>query len=485
VNPVRRSLAYTFAEGYVVTALQFVATFFLARLLTPSETGIWAVAAVFAAIASTFRDFGVAEYLIQEKDLTDEKLRAALAVNIAVSWLMAICLLTASGWIADFYREPGVASVMRIQALNFLLVPFGAVTFAVFRRNLNYKPFFWASLLSNVASISTAIGFAWAGFGYMSLAYSSLAGVIVSVAVATIARPKGFPRLPALAGVRGVLNSGTHITGIYVFGQMGKSAPELIIGKVLGVAPVAFFSRANGLNELFQRLVLRAAVPVCLPYFAQEARDGKDVREGYLRAVSYLTVIGWPFFIFLAAMAYPAIRALYGSQWLASVPLAQILCAVAAIDVTYLLSKEVLIAQGDARRGNYLQVVTQLARIVGLFAAVPFGLPGACWGLLGAACAGAVMSQRALHERIGLTLAHMMDTCKASLAIGVVSAAPAALWAAFGRMDESNYIYVLALCSASFGALWLLCLRLLEHPLWLELRNFTARRRPRERPAQG
>jgi O-antigen/teichoic acid export membrane protein len=479
VNPVRRSLAYTFAEGYVVTALQFIATFFLARLLTPTETGVWAVAAVFAAIASTFRDFGVAEYLIQEKDLTHDKLRAALAVNIAVSWIMAVCLLMASGSIASFYREPGVASVMRIQALNFFLVPFGAVTFAIFRRNLNYKPFFWASLLSNVTSISVAIACAWAGLGYMSLAYSSLSGVIVSVVVATIARPKGFPTLPGFVGIRGVLASGTHITGIYVFGQVGKSAPELIIGRVLGVAPVAFFSRANGLNELFHRLVLRAAVPVCLPYFAQEARDGRDVRDGYLRAVSYLTVIGWPFFIFLAAMAYPAIRALYGTQWLASVALAQILCVVAAVDVTYLLAKEVLIARGDARRGNYLQVVTQLARIVGLLAAIPFGLPGACWGLLVAACAGAVMSQRALHDRIGLTLSHMVETCRQSLAIALVSAAPAVLWAGFGRIDENNYLYVLLLSGLTFGALWLLCLRTTQHPLWREFRDFAARRRAR------
>ena len=67
-------------------------TMIISRLLTPAETGVFAVAAVFAAFASTFRDFGVAEYLIQEKELDDTKIRAALTVNIVISWLMAIIL---------------------------------------------------------------------------------------------------------------------------------------------------------------------------------------------------------------------------------------------------------------------------------------------------------------------------------------------------------------------------------------------------------
>ena len=119
---------------------------------------------MFAAIASNFRDFGVAEYLIQEKDLTDQKLRASLAANIIVSWLMAGSLLAASGWIADFYDEWGIARVIRVQAFNFILIPFGAVTYAYFRRELNYQPFFWVSLLATSPALSLrfpAPGLAW------------------------------------------------------------------------------------------------------------------------------------------------------------------------------------------------------------------------------------------------------------------------------------------------------------------------------------
>jgi hypothetical protein len=88
---------------------------------------------------------------------------------------------------------------MRVQAFNFILIPFGAVTYAYFRRELNYKPFFLASVLSSVTTFVVALSCALAGLSYMSLAWSSLAGVVVTVAVAMLMRPKGLPRLPGLA----------------------------------------------------------------------------------------------------------------------------------------------------------------------------------------------------------------------------------------------------------------------------------------------
>ena len=70
MSTVRRSLAYSLADSYLGVLLQLASTLIISRILTPTEIGIFAVAAVIAALASTFRDFGVAEYLIQEKELS-------------------------------------------------------------------------------------------------------------------------------------------------------------------------------------------------------------------------------------------------------------------------------------------------------------------------------------------------------------------------------------------------------------------------------
>ena len=242
MTTIRRSLAYSIASSYFSLPLQIIGTMVISRLLTPAETGVFAVAAVFAAFASTFRDFGVAEYLIQEKDLSSETIRAALTVNIAISWCMGFLLFFGAPFVADFYRSAGVAEVMRVQSITFLLIPFGAVTMANFRRQLDFRPIFISGMLSSVTSFSTAILCALNGFSYMSLAWASLAGVMAMVGAALWFRPADHPRWPGLKGVGKVIQFGKFASGIYIFGQIGKGAPEMIIGRAQDLAGVAMFS---------------------------------------------------------------------------------------------------------------------------------------------------------------------------------------------------------------------------------------------------
>lgn len=466
---IRRSLAYSVADSYVSLLLQLASTVIISRLLTPEQTGVFAVAAVFAALASTFRDFGVAEYLIQEKELDTSRIRAALAVNIAISWTMGAALFFGAPFAAGFYRNAGIGDVMRVQAFNFLLIPFGAVTMAYFRRELSFRPIFIASLLANITAFIVSVACAWHGFGYMSLAWSSLTGVAVTVAVSVWFRPAGFPRWPGLAGIGRVVHFGKHATGIYVFGQLGKGAPEMIIGRAENMVSVAFFSRANGLVEIFHRLVMRAVMPVCLPYFAQSKREPESLRRAYLTGVSYLTAIGWPFLLFMGIASYAAIRIVYGRQWMASVPLAQILCAAGSVELVYYLAKEVLLSVGEARQSNLLQMGIQGCLIAGLLVVVPFGLEGACWGVLAATIAGAWLSHRQLARAIGLTAAEVLKSCLPSLYLALLSAAPVALWAAVEPISESNHLYFGLGGGAMTAVAWLICLRLLGHPLWQEV----------------
>jgi len=302
----------------------------------------------------------------------------------------------------------------------------------------------------------------------MSLAWSSLAGVVVTVGTSLWFRPADFPRWPGLKGVGGVIHFGKFASGIYVFGQIGKGAPEMIIGRAQDMVGVALFSRASGLIEIFNRTVLRAIMPVCLPYFAKSNREQGSVVRGYLKSIAYLTAIGWPFLTFVGIVAYAAIRIVYGPQWAASVPLAQILCAAGVIELTHYLAKEALIACGDVKRSNTLQIGLQVSRIAGLFAVIPFGLIGACWGLLVAAIVGVVYSQLHLASAIGLRTRDVVASCLPSFYISVFSTTPVALWAAIEGISESNFWRFAFAGGAITAILWLFALRFFRHPLWQE-----------------
>lgn len=466
---IRQSLAYSLANNYVSLILQLAGTMVISRLLSPAETGIFAVATVFAALASTIRDFGIAEYLIQEQDMGTATIRAALTVNIITSWAMGALLFVAAPFAADFYGSRGVADVMRVQAINFLLIPFGAVTMAYFRRQLDFRPIFYAGLLANCTALTVSVACALRGMSYMSLAWSSLASVVVTVAVSWWFRPKGFPWLPGLSGIGRVVQFGKYATGIYVFGQLGKGAPEMIIGRVNGIDAVAYFSRANGLVEAFQRLVLSSIVPVCQPYFASNNRRDSTLLTGYLRSVSYLTAVGWPFLLVLGTIAYAAIRIVYGPQWIKSVPLAQILCGAAFIELAYHLSKEALLAQGSVRESNRLQMITQGCLAAGLLVGIPFGLEWGCWGLVAASAASALIAHAELSAAIGLSTALLIKHCLGSLKLAVVSALPAIIWTSIEPISEQNFVRFAVVTPVLSLVSWILSLRMLRHPLWEEM----------------
>lgn len=454
--------------------LQLASSLVIARLLTPGEIGIFAVAAVFAALASTFRDFGVVEYLIQSKDLTPGRIRAAFGVNLMVSWFIAVVMFLASDAVAAFYGQPGVGSVMRVQAINFVLIPFGAITMAYHRRNMNYRPLFIAGLCSNLTGLIVVLVAVLAGQSYMSMAWSSLAGVTVFVLISLIYRPAELPRWPALAGIREVFHFGKHAVSIYLLGQLGKSAPEAVIGRVLDMSSVAYFGRADGLVEIFRRAILNTVGKVCLPFFAEAARSGKPLEGAYLRAVELLIGVGWPFLLCMGIAAEGIIRLLYGPQWGPSVPLAHIICAAGIVRLPYALATEAMIAAGHIKISHRLQWLNQTILIASLGLIIPFGLPGACWGLLLAAVLGSLISHMHLQSTIKLERAAMLQACFRAGGVALATALPLVCLAVLVDQNADFIWFVPAAGLASLLA-WAMALKIARHPLLAEIRRMKSK----------
>jgi O-antigen/teichoic acid export membrane protein len=469
LGSVRRSFWLTLADSYFGLVLQVVSTMVIARILTPEEIGVFAIAAVFSTLASMFRDFGVGEYLIQERELNNDKIAAALALNISVSWMMAAAMFLGAPLVARFYAYPGVAAVMHVQAIGFLLVPFGAVTMAWFRRELNFRPVMICNVAGNVTSFAVSIGMAWAGFGYMSLAWSNVIAIAVTVALSVWYRPATFPHWPSLRGVSDVFHFSKFVSLMYIMIQVARGLPEMVIGRALGAVEVAMFSRGGGLVEMFNRLVMRSVWTVCMPFLAKIDREQGTIAPAYARSVAYVTAVGWPVLAFLALGAFSAIRIVYGPQWDAAVPIAQILCITCAIDLIHNMSREALLTRGLAKEANTLQVILTLLLLVGLLLGVPFGLVGEALGVMGAVACGVVVSQWFLLRCVGLHARDLAKACAPSATLCALSISPAAIWCALTGVTEDNYIVFGVGGFAVTFATWLVAIHLLRHPLLSEL----------------
>ena len=462
----RRSFVVSFAEKYLLLVLNTAGAMILARLLTPAEVGLYAIGAVLAGLVQVLRDFGVGAYLIQEPQLTPVKLRAALTVNLLVGWTLAAAVYIAGEPVALFYDQPPLQTVVQLLAVNFLLLPFSALTLPCLRRQLRFGAIFLINMSQTMAQLVCAVSLAWCGFGHLSLVWGAVAGTVAALAASVCCRPAGLPWLPGWRGVGAIWRFGAVSTGGTVIDEAGVAAPDLLIGKLIGVAEVGMFGKAMGVINVFNQLVTAAVSPVIFPLFSAQVRAGADLQANYLRTVSYMTGLAWPFFGLVALLAPAIVRVLYGEQWDAAVPLIRVICLGSALYSMFSMARYLLVALGEVGAQARLDATAVPVRIAALMLAAPFGLVPVAWAVVAGAVFRSWLTYRVLRRLQRMQVRQLLAAVRNSAAVAAVSLVGPLLvqqWC-------DGITQQLVAGGASALLLWLAAVLLLEHELAIECR---------------
>lgn len=461
----RRSLLVSFGERYTLLFIGMVGTMVIARILPPSEIGIFSIGAVLVGLTQVLRDFGVGQYVVAAKSLSREQLRAALGVSVCSAWLLALLVTLLSGPMAEFYGQPRIREVMRLLALNFLLVPFSAMTLSCLRRRLQFTSIYIINTTHSVTQLCCTVWLAAKGYGCLSLAWGTVAAAVAALLVGLPLRPPEQPWLPRLRGARAVLSFGFYSTAGNIVDEVGVAAPDLVVGKLLGAESVAIFGKAQALLSLFNQAVTSAVSPVLLPMLAGQARDGKDPRAGYLLTVSCMTAIAWPFFVLLSALAPSAVNVLYGPQWDAAVPLIRIMCCSSAMYSMFSMARYLFVATGHVREQARLDTLAVIARVSMLLPAAAQGLRWVALAVVAGMVVRCVLTWRYLQSISAISTSAMLHAVGRSAAVTALTAlAPAAVLVAI-----PPGLLQLMMGFVAAVPLWLVGVMWFRHPLAKEL----------------
>ena len=159
----------------MLIALNLVSYVVLARLLTPEEIGLYSVAAALVGILQVLREFGIGSYLIQAKDLGQERLDSALGLALVLALLAFGVTWFASPLAARFYDAEGITTVLRVVALNFLLLPFCSICQSLLRRRMKFDQLLRINLVGGVLGVVVTLTLAYEGAGPASQAWGSVA----------------------------------------------------------------------------------------------------------------------------------------------------------------------------------------------------------------------------------------------------------------------------------------------------------------------
>lgn len=465
---LRRPLVITFLSGSGSTVVNLLVSIVLARMLTPSEIGVFSITYVFVNIAHIFRDFGVAAYLEREPELTRERIRAAMGVLYSSSWLIALVLFIASGWISAYFNQEKIKPVMQVLALGFVFAPLGAVTHAMLVRQYAADKQAIVNAVGTFCYAASCLTFAAFGFGTMSLAWANLINII-STAIAFIPfRTKDLPWIPSLRNWGEILHFSVGSLITNCINAINDALPDMLLGKLGDAHRVGLFSRANSTVNIFSYIAGATINYGALRYISTSHHKGESIAPILSKNIALLTGIGWPALALTTVLGSEIVLTLYGQQWVFCVSAIPALALAAAVNMMFNYNPIALTAIGKPYLSAIPIAVMAIMRISLALAFFSASIESFSWVI----CLATVLAAPAmLFLQTKLLQYPARDLLKAVLPSAVVSVI---CWVAGYLLlplvpGGLPHLVTLLLLAPFLAAIWYVSLRLLRHPLVHEL----------------
>jgi len=467
---MRRNILWlAFSQGGLFV-VQFGGSVVITRLLTPYEMGVYAAAAASVALLAALRSMGLGSFIIREPALTAEVQATVFTINALLCGTVSMGIIGLSSVGATWLGEPGVQTVMVLLALTPFLSAFEMLPAAMLERAGQFKLLALAGLAKTVLSTAVTIILALQGWSYLSIAYGNLAGTVVGLVLLNIVGWQYASFSVGLHEWRRITRFGVQLLSVSGLSTVTLRVSDVLIGRMIGLSALGLYSRASGLySALADNLNVVVARAVFVD-FAKQRREGRALRDTYLRVVAMMTGVLWPVFIGLAILAGPAIHTVYGAEWVeAALPLS-LLCVAGAVLVGNAMVGEVLLVSNEA--GSLFRFELKRS-VIGLTLFVLGCLGGLAWAAaarVAEACFAIAFARPDLSRLTSTDWADFGRIFGHSALLALVACAPAVvLMAAHGWSPQTPLLPIVGVVMLGVAG-WFVAMWFLRHPLFDEVR---------------
>lgn len=312
---VVRGLVSVFLGQGARVVISTASTAVLARLLTPSDYGIYAMVLPFSAFASMFTDLGLGQSTVQAKSISNALVSTLFWLGLGLSISVGAVFACISPFIAYFYGEPRLTALALVISGTFI---FGGLTIqhnALLTRQMKQGTLAIIGTIGLTVSSIASIIAAYKSMGYWSLAVGGYASGIVSVLGVMIAT-KWLPGRPERGtGARSALKFGGYLTGFNFVNYFARQADKLIIGKFLGEHDLGIYTRAYSILVAPLSQISAPIGSVAIPTLSRLWGDKKRYEAAYLKFLKMtLALTALPIAICIA-LPNQVVEVLLGPGW--------------------------------------------------------------------------------------------------------------------------------------------------------------------------
>jgi len=297
-------------------ALQLGAQVALARLLGPGNYGIYGIGIAVLTFATFLAGPGFSYSLLLQPQVDTADIRFAFTWQMLAGTVCALTMLLIAPLLADYFREPGVASMVRWLALACVLTSASGTALCLLQRELDFRALGLIQLAGYaIGYLGAGLPLALAGWGADALALACVVQAAVVLAGCWWHRPHSLQPLLQAPARNQALNTGRTVFTTNLVNWLLGNLDRLVIGRLLQTHAVGLYTLAWNLAQIPVTLLVGALQPTFLAAGAKLAGEPLRLGQAWRQLLAAVLVIVMPVAVSLALIAQDLVALLYGPAW--------------------------------------------------------------------------------------------------------------------------------------------------------------------------
>ena len=353
----------------------------LARLLSPEEFGMFAVAIGIVSLVEIVSSGGMLEALVQRKTVIPEDEFTATVLQLAWALILGAGLVLAGPVIEKFFGFTGLCALIQLQAVALLTTALSLIPTSRLMRTLSFDRLAVIEVLTRVIEGTVSITLALHGHGVLALAVANITAEACRTGICWALAAGRISLLFRMHSAKTLLVYGTGVICNRTCIAIGRRADILIVGHRLGPDVVGVYQRAYQLVTLPLWRFTNAANEALFPAMAKIQDEDQRFRQGFLGTVGLTSIVTFPFLTLLWASADLLIPLLYGPKWNGTVPILMSLGFVGYIRSVNSANGTVAKARGRVMIEAMYQAITMILLVVFVFLGSYLGIQAVVIGV--------------------------------------------------------------------------------------------------------
>ncbi len=361
-------------------ASSFIAIPFLARMLTPTDFGLAALALSMVMFFTLIGDAGLGRSLVRIDASDTEAWSSAFWATNLLMLVLALFIFLLSWPAASFFNQPGLTPIMMTLALAPVLMGLAEIPAASLLQKEKFQWLAGAEFAAALGGIIVALVVAFNGGGAWALVWQHLTQRIVKGAVVfTVSglRPRPVLNVARLTEhMRFMVDTTAWSMTMFV----SRQADTLIVGKVLGASTLGLYNVAVRVMQLPVSIFGGSLHSAIYPRLVQVRDNPAALRQIILFTTMAQAVLVFPPIAAIAAASNAFFTLLLSDRWQGSGEIFTLLAGAAAMQTVVAINGSLLQAIG--RTGARLQLTAEYAVLLALSALITahFGIHAVALG---------------------------------------------------------------------------------------------------------